>query len=144
MTPTLQESRETLLRTLRSLQLFQSPSRSAKDEAIDSFITLSLNPTKVIALFPPIVSGRLSTPEAEWTELFGGSKVTERKELATSATAATEEEEGGTGRKVLEVLGIVGKESHEAGEAESIKSDEETEKERAGSWWTEECSSSKS
>lgn len=52
------------------MQLFE---RGEPDRSIDSFIALDVNPAKVVALYPPSVSGRLSVPHEKWIELFGGT-----------------------------------------------------------------------
>jgi Vam6/Vps39-like protein vacuolar protein sorting-associated protein 39 len=39
---------------------------------MDTFIQMDVNPAKVVALFPPAVSGRLSVAPEEWIPLFGG------------------------------------------------------------------------
>ena len=44
------------------------------DEAIDIFIELDTNPSKVVSLYPESIAGRLSTPEKDWIALFGGPK----------------------------------------------------------------------
>ncbi|MBW0468986.1 hypothetical protein O181_008701 [Austropuccinia psidii MF-1] len=42
------------------------------DLAIDTFISLAINPAKVIALYPHQISGKLFKPREQWEELFGG------------------------------------------------------------------------
>lgn len=44
------------------------------DEAIDIFIELDTNPSKVVSLYPESIAGRLSAPEEDWIGLFGGPK----------------------------------------------------------------------
>jgi len=44
------------------------------DEAIDIFIELDTNPSKVVSLYPESIAGRLSTPEQDWILLFGGPR----------------------------------------------------------------------
>lgn len=42
------------------------------DDAIDRFISLDINPAKVVALYPSRISGKLARPSEAWEELFGG------------------------------------------------------------------------
>lgn len=44
------------------------------DEAIDIFIELDTNPSKVVSLYPESIAGRLSAPEKDWIVLFGGPR----------------------------------------------------------------------
>jgi hypothetical protein len=44
------------------------------DDAIDIFIELDTNPSKVVSLYPESIAGRLSTLEKDWIGLFGGPK----------------------------------------------------------------------
>ncbi|KAL7417275.1 hypothetical protein BDY24DRAFT_412023 [Mrakia frigida] len=108
-------TRQTLLQTLSALTLFRtSPTPQAAQTAIETFISLSINPAKVIALFPEVVSGRFFVPEEEWVELFGGpSKETVLKYAEVEAAEAHEEggaEEGGgeTGGGRRGVMGTLG------------------------------------
>lgn len=42
------------------------------DSAIDAFVTLDVNPAKVVALYPHRISGKFERPREGWEELFGG------------------------------------------------------------------------
>lgn len=42
------------------------------EDAINTFISLDINPAKVVALYPESVAGRLSVPPDQWIPLFGG------------------------------------------------------------------------
>jgi len=64
------------------------------DVAIDIFIELDTNPSKVVSLYPGSIAGRLSTPDENWIVLFGGLRedtptITEPK--PSEGTVATEE-----------------------------------------------------
>ena len=65
------------------------------DEAIDIFIELDANPSKVVSLYPESIAGRLCTPERDWIVLFGGPKedVLVSSEPIPSEGAATTAEE---------------------------------------------------
>jgi hypothetical protein len=102
-----QSSRETLLRALHALTLFRSSGPRSSQKAIETFITLDINPAKVISLFPETVSGRLAAPEEDWVELLGGPSK-EKVAAAKAASASIEttadpkdDEEAGTGRKLV-------------------------------------------
>jgi Vam6/Vps39-like protein vacuolar protein sorting-associated protein 39 len=62
------------------------------ESAMDTFISLDINPAKVVALFPESISGRLSVPEKEWIPLFGGPKPIEIADpVAAQIPASTSE-----------------------------------------------------
>lgn len=65
------------------------------DEAIDIFIELDANPSKVVSLYPESIAGRLSTPEKDWIVLFGGPEeevlVTSEPTLSEGAATVAEE-----------------------------------------------------
>ena len=42
------------------------------DGAMNAFIELNINPAKVVALYPEVISGRLQVPQERWIPLFGG------------------------------------------------------------------------
>ncbi|KAF9647158.1 hypothetical protein BDM02DRAFT_3170498 [Thelephora ganbajun] len=63
--------RRALVRSLYGVSLFKN---GKYDEAIDIFIELDINPSKVVSLYPESIAGRLSTPEEDWVVLFGGPK----------------------------------------------------------------------
>ncbi len=65
-----QDRRVSFARGLYAVSLFVE---GKYDEAIDIFLELDTNPAKVVAMYPPIVSGRLSKPHEEWIALFGGN-----------------------------------------------------------------------
>jgi len=62
----------TLLKKLNALCGVIDFSKYKYDRAIDTFINLSINPAKVVALYPPVISGSFSKKREEWEELFGG------------------------------------------------------------------------
>ncbi|KAA1106344.1 Vacuolar morphoproteinsis protein 6 [Puccinia graminis f. sp. tritici] len=61
-----------LLKKLNALCGVIDFSKYKYDRAIDTFISLSINPAKVVALYPPEISGSLGKKREEWEELFGG------------------------------------------------------------------------
>jgi len=50
-----------------------------------------MNPAKVVALYPPSVSGRLFVPSEEWIPLFGGPKKRDVAERVQEADPAQTE-----------------------------------------------------
>ncbi|KZV95384.1 hypothetical protein EXIGLDRAFT_739755 [Exidia glandulosa HHB12029] len=65
-----QDERRRHIRGLLGVSYFE---RGEFDFAIDIFIELEVNPARVVALYPPNIAGRLSTPREKWIELFGGT-----------------------------------------------------------------------
>ncbi|KAA1063961.1 Vacuolar morphoproteinsis protein 6 [Puccinia graminis f. sp. tritici] len=61
-----------LLKKLNALRGVIDFSKYKYDRAIDTFISLSINPAEVVALYPPEISGSLGKKREEWEELFGG------------------------------------------------------------------------
>ncbi|KZT19797.1 hypothetical protein NEOLEDRAFT_1245628 [Neolentinus lepideus HHB14362 ss-1] len=59
------------IRALHAVSQFRA---GIYDEAINTFISLEVNPAKVVALYPENVAGRLSVPADEWIPLFGGPR----------------------------------------------------------------------
>lgn len=57
---------------IRKLQAVTQFRAGHFDVAIDTFIELNVTPAKVVALFPPTVSGHLATPPEKWIQLYGG------------------------------------------------------------------------
>jgi hypothetical protein len=61
------------------------------DKAVDTFLQHDVNPAKVVALFPPVVAGRLSVAPDEWIHLYGGPSTSPSEpalpEEASSMTA---------------------------------------------------------
>lgn len=80
-----QDRRKSLCRALNAVSQFSS---GQFDEALDTFISLNINPAKVIALYPSSVSGRLSVSQQEWIPLFGGPKP---KPMPKSSSASSDE-----------------------------------------------------
>ncbi|CDZ96570.1 Vacuolar assembly/sorting proteins VPS39/VAM6/VPS3 [Phaffia rhodozyma] len=119
-------SRRIRLETLCALETFRQNSSlplstpSPAQMAIETFLRLDINPAKVIALFPEIISGRLATPEDQWVELFGGPKtVTPVVAYLDSEAESVKIEHGSVlagavggvesaGKKMLGALGIGG------------------------------------
>jgi hypothetical protein len=67
----LQAKRKVKVQALHAVALF---AQGEYDAAINIFINLDINPTKVLALYPEEIAGRLAIPESGWIELHGGSK----------------------------------------------------------------------
>lgn len=63
-----QEKRRTLLKSLQAVSAFQE----SPQQSIETFISLDITPSKVIALFPSAISGQLAATEDSWIALFGG------------------------------------------------------------------------
>src|SRR4051794_29802120 len=83
-----QEQRAIHIRALNAVSLF----RSGKfDDAINTFIELNINPAKVVALYPPNVSGRLSVPQHAWIPLYGGPPPPEELPSTGSSTETSRE-----------------------------------------------------
>ncbi|KAF8311952.1 hypothetical protein DL93DRAFT_2060501 [Clavulina sp. PMI_390] len=61
--------RYAFIRSLYAMDLF---AKGSYDEAINIFLELNVNPAKVVALYPEVVSGRLFVPREDWIPLFGG------------------------------------------------------------------------
>jgi hypothetical protein len=64
-----QSKRRKNILTLHAVALFK---RRARDQAIDAFIDLDINPAKVASLYPERISGRLARHSDAQEELFGG------------------------------------------------------------------------
>jgi hypothetical protein len=71
----IQIDRIARIRALQAVSLF---SQKKFDDAVNIFIELEVNPAKVIALYPEVVSGRLHVDKSEWIALFGGKKVAKK------------------------------------------------------------------
>jgi hypothetical protein len=65
------------------------------DRALDLFVELNINPAKVISLYPEAVSGRLSVPQGQWIQLFGGPATKVVKEASSSSSASSNASEHG-------------------------------------------------
>ncbi|KAL1752471.1 hypothetical protein FB107DRAFT_219865 [Schizophyllum commune] len=61
--------RRSLIKALNAVAQFKA---GQYDDAILAFLSLDVNPAKVVALYPPEISGRLAVPKEEWIPLFGG------------------------------------------------------------------------
>ncbi|KAL5525933.1 hypothetical protein ACEPAG_7271 [Sanghuangporus baumii] len=96
-----------LLETIEEATLFDKTSRTARiralnavsqfkkgefDSALTAFIQLDINPAKVVALYPDVVSGRLHVPSDRWISLFGGPEP-----KPNAASAQSEQKEPGIG-----------------------------------------------
>ena len=83
---------------MHAVSLFKS---GKYDEAIDIFIELDTNPSKVVSLYPESIAGRLSTPEKDWIVLFGGPReeihITDEPEPLEVATTIEEPPKAGGG-----------------------------------------------
>ncbi|KAJ7086162.1 hypothetical protein B0H15DRAFT_987519 [Mycena belliarum] len=77
------EQRATRIRGLNAVSQFRS---SDFDTAIDTLISLDVNPAKVVALYPEAVAGRLSVPQDSWIPLFGGPVHSAMDDDSTSST----------------------------------------------------------
>lgn len=66
-----QPRRVAFIQALHGVDLF---SKGHYDEAINIFLKLDINPAKVVALYPEVISGRMRVPQEEWIALFGGKK----------------------------------------------------------------------
>ncbi|GAA5915260.1 hypothetical protein JCM8208_004517 [Rhodotorula glutinis] len=84
------------LATLHSLHLFDTHRYSL---AIDAFISLDLNPARVVALYPRAISGKLCVEPHAREEVFGGRS---RDAVAAAARAQEEREKEEEGRRVAE------------------------------------------
>ncbi|GAA5946072.1 hypothetical protein JCM3775_007212 [Rhodotorula graminis] len=84
------------LATLHSLHLFDTHRYSL---AIDAFISLDLNPARVVALYPRAISGKLCLEQHAREEIFGGRS---RDAIAAAAQAREEREREEEGRRVAE------------------------------------------
>ncbi|TRM64266.1 hypothetical protein BD626DRAFT_556986 [Schizophyllum amplum] len=63
------DQRRTLIKALNAVSQLRA---GQYDDAIVAFLSLDVNPAKVIAMYPPSISGRLAVPQEEWISLFGG------------------------------------------------------------------------
>ncbi|PLW47262.1 hypothetical protein PCANC_12409 [Puccinia coronata f. sp. avenae] len=63
-----------LLKKLNALCGVIDFSKYKYDRAIDTFISLSINPAKVVALYPQEISGTFAKRREEWEQLFGGRR----------------------------------------------------------------------
>lgn len=79
-----QDRRVSFVRALYAVSLF---AEGKYDEAIDIFLELDTNPAKVVAMYPPVVSGRLSKPQEEWITLFGGKRAVSFRESSVDDAA---------------------------------------------------------
>ncbi len=82
-----QDSRRSSLRGLNAVAKFR---RGEFDDAIDDFLSLEINPAKVVALFPESISGRLYIPAESWIPLFGGPSTPKKEEITPSQSATAE------------------------------------------------------
>ncbi|EJD06913.1 uncharacterized protein FOMMEDRAFT_117970 [Fomitiporia mediterranea MF3/22] len=62
-------ARRTKIRGLNAVSQFK---KGDFDTALNTFIELDINPAKVVALYPEVISGRLHVPQERWISLFGG------------------------------------------------------------------------
>jgi hypothetical protein len=69
MLVSLKDRRTSLAKALDAVSQLRS---GEFDRALDSFVTLNINPAKVISLYPESISGRLSVPREHWIQMFGG------------------------------------------------------------------------
>lgn len=81
-----QDRRKSLCQALHAVSQFSS---AHFDEALDTFVTLNINPAKAIALYPSSVSGRLSVPQQEWIPLFGGPKSKPKRKSGSISVSAS-------------------------------------------------------
>ncbi|KAN0132921.1 hypothetical protein V8E53_009286 [Lactarius tabidus] len=86
------ERRTTLVKSLDAVSQFQA---GEYDRALDLFVELNINPAKVISLYPEAVSGRLSVPQGQWIQLFGGPATKVVKEASSSSSASSNASEHG-------------------------------------------------
>lgn len=84
LTADVQDSRKANLRGLNAVAKFK---RGEFDAAIDDFLSLEVNPAKVVALFPESISGRLFIPAENWIPLFGGPS---RPKIPVSSSGTAE------------------------------------------------------
>jgi Vam6/Vps39-like protein vacuolar protein sorting-associated protein 39 len=83
LTPHIQDQRRTRIRALNAVAQFRA---AEFDAAIDTFIELDFNPTKVVALYPESVAGRLSVPQEGWIPLYGGPSPVEEDHSSSEAS----------------------------------------------------------
>lgn len=60
------------------------------DRALDSFVTLNINPAKVISLYPESISGRLFVPRDQWIPMFGGPTPKAVREDVSSSSSSSQ------------------------------------------------------
>ncbi|KZT07657.1 uncharacterized protein LAESUDRAFT_742773 [Laetiporus sulphureus 93-53] len=90
------EPRQRQIRALHAVSQFRS---GEYDAAINAFIDLDINPAKVIALYPGNIAGRLSVPQDDWIELFGGPAKPAPPELPSVKQQAEGHEEPSPSRE---------------------------------------------
>ncbi|CAH7687428.1 hypothetical protein BY996DRAFT_4635646 [Phakopsora pachyrhizi] len=80
-----------LTRRLQALCAVLKFSKHAHNQAMDCFISLSINPAKVIALYPRQISGKLARRREEWEHIFGGRTAESyfNKNSSTNASSLT-------------------------------------------------------
>ncbi|KAF8486196.1 hypothetical protein DFH94DRAFT_623079 [Russula ochroleuca] len=83
------------------------------DPALDLFVTLNINPAKVISLYPQSISGRLSVPHEQWIQMFGGPTPKAPREATSSSSSSSEHggdiEEPALSGQTVALAGKVGK-----------------------------------
>lgn len=78
--------RQSKIRGLNAVAKFK---QGNYDSAIDDFLSLEINPAKVVALFPESISGRLHVAPDNWTQLYGGPPPKTKEEtVADGSTSA--------------------------------------------------------
>ena len=88
MLVSIKDRRTSLAKALDAVSQFRS---GEFDRALDSFVTLNINPAKVISLYPEPISGRLSVPREHWIQMFGGPiPKTTRGEGPPSSSSSSE------------------------------------------------------
>jgi hypothetical protein len=91
MLASLKDRRINLTKALEAVSKFRA---GEFDSALDSFVKLNINPAKVISLYPESISGRLSVPRDQWTQMFGGPTPTAPPEVAVSSSSDSSEHGG--------------------------------------------------
>lgn len=91
MLASLKDRRTNLTKALEAVSKFRA---GEFDSALDSFVELNINPAKVISLYPESISGRLSVPRDQWTQMFGGPTSTAPPEVAVSSSSDSSEHGG--------------------------------------------------
>jgi hypothetical protein len=91
MLASLKDRRISLTKALDAVSQFRA---GEFDGALDSFVKLNINPAKVISLYPESISGRLSVPRNQWTQMFGGPTPKAPRETTTSSSSSSSEHGG--------------------------------------------------
>jgi hypothetical protein len=110
MLASLKDRRTSLTKALDAVSQFRT---GEFDPALDLFVTLNINPAKVISLYPQSISGRLSVPHEQWIQMFGGPTPKAPREATSSSSSSSEHggdiEEPALSGQTVALAGKVGK-----------------------------------